>query len=124
MPRILIIEDDDSLRYMLRLSLEVTGHTVAEARDGKEGLKLYAREPAELVITDLIMPEKEGIETIIELRKKNPGLKIIAISGGGGKPAENYLKIAKRVGAGFVLPKPFSTDELQSAVNGMLAGAA
>ena len=124
MSHILLIEDDELFRQMVRISLTEAGHTVTEARDGKEGLRLYADEPTELVITDLIMPEKEGIETILELRKKWPDLKIIAMSGGGRVTAANYLHIAKQVGVAAVLNKPFSNDELTAVIDRLLPGGA
>ena len=120
MPHILLIEDDDLLRGMLKDQLEELGHTVTEANDGKEGLAQQTRTPADLVLTDLIMPEKEGIETIMELRKKWPGVKIIAMSGGGRVTAANYLDIARRVGAGAVLNKPFSGGELEMAISNLI----
>jgi CheY-like chemotaxis protein len=116
MPHILIIDDDDLLRTMLRLTLEEFGHTVTEARNGLEGLRLFQREPADLVITDLIMPEKEGIETIMELRKKYPGVKIIAMSGGGRVTAASHLRAARQLGANHVLTKPFDNDDLKLAI--------
>ncbi len=120
MAHLLLIDDDELFRPMLRENLEQMGHTVTEARNGKEGLARYASAPADLVFTDLIMPEKEGIETIIELSKKWPEVKIIAMSGGGRVAASNYLATAKKLGAGYVLSKPFSNDELVAAINKML----
>ncbi|MEO5957891.1 MAG: response regulator [Opitutaceae bacterium] len=83
MARILLIDDDDDVRTVLRLTLIHFGHTVIEARNGREGLELFAEARPELVITDIVMPEKEGLEVIIELRAHRPPVKIIAISGGG-----------------------------------------
>jgi len=121
MPHILLIDDDDLFRTMLRENLEELGHTVTEAHDGKEGLAHYALAPTDLVITDLIMPGKEGIETILEMRKKWPGVKIIAMSGGGRVSATDYLQTAQKLGAGCVLRKPFSNDELTAAINQLLS---
>jgi CheY-like chemotaxis protein len=120
MPKLLLIDDDDLFRSMLCATLEEIGHTVTEARNGNEGLKLYQDGVTDLVITDLIMPEKEGIETIMDLRKKFPGVKIIAMSGGGRVSAGDYLRIAKQMGAGKILAKPFSNDELSAAIAEML----
>jgi len=122
MPHLLVIDDDDQLRPMLRMSLEQMGHTVAEARNGNEGLAEHARHPADLILTDLIMPDKDGLETIMALKKENPGVKIIAMSGGGRNNASGYLQVAKLMGAGYVLAKPFTLDELNVAVHGLLAG--
>ena len=82
MSRILIIEDDEHVRGMLRKMLERIGYDVFDAPDGKEGLDFYRNTPVDLVITDILMPEKEGIQTIMELRREFPDVKIIAISGG------------------------------------------
>lgn len=122
MARILLIDDDDSVRGMLRLTLTHFGHAVTEARDGREGLGLFQPAGIDLVITDIVMPDKEGLETVRELRKKDPAVKIIAMSGGGrmGK-AIDYLPIARRLGAAKVLAKPFSTEVLIATVNELLA---
>ncbi len=106
---------------MIRATLEGMGHTVTEASNGQEGLVQYESSPADLVLTDLIMPEKEGMETIMELRKKYPAVKIIAMSGGGRMTPANYLHIAQRLGAGRVLSKPFHSEELAAAINGLLS---
>jgi len=120
MQRILLVDDDDALRKMLRLNLEMMGYTVAEATNGKEALAAQQSEPADLILTDLVMPEKEGIETIGELRKKYPSAKIIAMSGGGRVSAADYLKVAKMMGANFALAKPFSQQELAAALANIL----
>jgi CheY-like chemotaxis protein len=120
MARILLIDDDDDLRTMLSLTLAHFGHTVVEARNGKEGLALLPSAQADLVITDIVMPEKEGIETITELRKNCPKLKIIAMSGGGRGNAGDYLHTAKFMGATKVLAKPFTNDLLQAAISELL----
>ena len=116
MARILLIDDDDTVRTMLRLTLVHFGHTVIEARDGKEGLELFQDANVDLLITDIVMPEKEGLEVLMELRKKHPPVKIIAISGG------DYLHMAKLMGAAKVLAKPFSTNVLIEAIDELLAG--
>jgi DNA-binding response OmpR family regulator len=123
MARILLIDDDDSVRGMLLQTLTHFGHTVIEARNGKEGLELFRDAKADLVITDIVMPEKEGIEVLMELRKKHPPVKVIAISGGGRQSMANYLHIAKHLGAAKVLGKPFSNGVLMAAVNEVLAPA-
>ena len=120
MPLILIIDDDDQLRGMLREMLERAGYEVADAPNGKEGIRLYRENPADLVVTDLIMPEKEGIETIIELRREFPDVKIIAMSGGGTIEAEKYLRMAKGLGAVRTLTKPIERKELLEAVRELI----
>jgi DNA-binding NtrC family response regulator len=121
MAHILLIDDDELFRKMLRATLEQMGHTVTEARDGKEGLALHQLKPADLVITDLIMPEKEGIEMILALHRLQPGLKIIAMSGGGRLPAKDHLHIAKKLGAAWVLAKPFAQEAMAIAIAELLA---
>jgi DNA-binding response OmpR family regulator len=120
MSHLLLIDDDDNFRKMLRTTLEDRGYEVTEACDGKEGLARHGARPADLVITDLIMPGKEGLETIIELRKLKPGLKIIAMSGGGRMSAKDYLPIARQLGAARVFAKPFANDALVAAINELL----
>jgi DNA-binding response OmpR family regulator len=106
MARILIIDDDVQILNMLRQTLEREGHAVVDAPDGNEGLRLFRENPTDLIITDLIMPEKEGIETIMELRRDFPDVKIIAISGGGRLDPGQYLSIAKSFGAQYTFTKP------------------
>jgi CheY-like chemotaxis protein len=120
MPRILLVDDDDSFRKMLRITLVKMGYDVREARNGKEALGFFEQEQPDVVMTDLVMPEKEGLETIMELRRKQHGVKIIAMSGGGRVSAKDYLRIAKAMGADRVLAKPFSNDELRLALDGLL----
>jgi len=120
MARILLIEDDESVRTLLFLALVHVGHTVVEARNGREGLELFRQGGVDLVITDIVMPEKEGFEVLMKIRKKNPALKIIAISGGGLHNAAHYLQTAKLLGAAKVLAKPFSNETLMAAVNELL----
>ena len=113
---ILVIDDDETIRELLRAILEREGYRVLEAPDGGEGLKQFTETPTDLVITDLIMPGKEGIETIRELRQKFPGVKIIAVSGGGRIGPSSYLKMAKGVGALRTLSKPFDKTVLLEVV--------
>jgi DNA-binding response OmpR family regulator len=96
--------------------LEKAGHAVLEAPDGAVGLKLYQEHPVELVITDILMPGKEGIETILELRKTAPGIKIIAISGGGRMNKVDLLSMSQSFGVTRTLAKPFEREELLTAV--------
>ena len=113
---ILVIDDDDQFRGMLRETLEHAGYKVADAANGKEGIRLYREKPADLVITDPIMPEKEGIETIKELKRDFPEVKIIAISGGGRGAPEDYLHMAKKLGAQYAFAKPVEREDLLEAV--------
>ncbi len=120
MRSVLVIDDDDKVRTMLRQSLEREGYDVLEAGDGKEGLKIFREKGADLIITDLIMPEKEGLETITELRQDYPDVKVIAISGGGRVSPDEYLHLAKSLGAHLTLTKPFEREELLEAVRDLL----
>ncbi len=120
MARILVIDDDVQIREMLRQMLEFEGYEVIEAANGKEALKLQQQTPADLVITDLIMPEKEGIETIRELREIFPEIKIIAMSGGGVVGPESYLKIAKSLGAQKTFVKPIERKILLNGIREVL----
>ena len=120
MANILIIDDDNQFRTMLRKMIERNGHEVVEASDGKEGIKRYRKNPTDLIITDLIMPEKDGIETIQELKKDFPDIKIIAISGGGRLGPQDYLHIAKMLGAKRTLTKPIELPELLKAIDELL----
>jgi CheY-like chemotaxis protein len=113
MKRILLIDDDDDLRPMIRKILERAGYDVVEAPDGKEGLRLFRLDPADLVLTDIYMPEKEGLETIRELRIDFPSVKIIAMSGGSGKTGGfSSLNFAAKFGAIHTISKPFRRQEL------------
>jgi YesN/AraC family two-component response regulator len=120
MARIILIDDDDPVRAILARTLSHFGHTVIEARDGKEGLDIFPRSSADLVITDIVMPEMEGLQVVMELRKILPAVKIIAISGGGRHSPADFLRIALHLGASKVLTKPFSNEELIKAVNDLL----
>jgi CheY-like chemotaxis protein len=100
--------------------LEDEGYDVLEAPNGKEGIELFKEERADLIICDLIMPEKEGIETIMELRRDFPEVKIIAMSGGGRGGADQYLSSAKSLGANAALIKPFERETLLAVVSELL----
>jgi DNA-binding response OmpR family regulator len=122
MARILLIDDDDRIRTALCLALASFGHTVIEARNGRMGLEMFRHVGADLVITDIVMPEKDGLEVLREIQKRQvPPVKVIAISDGGGpQSATDYLHMAKLLGAAKVLVKPFSTEVLMAAVNELL----
>jgi DNA-binding response OmpR family regulator len=122
--RILIIDDETQVREMLVNVLSDAGYFVLEAADGKEGLKVYQQAPTDLVITDLVMPGKDGIETVMEMRASFPDVKIIAISGGDKGGGQATLRIAGLLGAKRTLAKPFSIHELLDTVREVLAEAA
>jgi CheY-like chemotaxis protein len=120
MTHILLIDDDEQFRTMLRQLMERNGYEVTEASGGKEGIRLYRESPTDLVITDLIMPGKDGIETIQELKKEFPDIKVIAISGGGRLGPQDYLHLAKMLGARRTLTKPINLTELLKAIEEIL----
>lgn len=120
MKHILIIDDEPKIRLMLRKLFVSKGYKVTEASDGNEGIARFHADPADLIITDIVMPEKEGIETIVELKRENPGIKIIAMSGGGRFNHTGYLDIAKRLGADQSLKKPIAIGTLISTVQKLL----
>ena len=120
MAGILIIDDDSQILKMLRQILEREGYDVIEASNGKQGLKLYRQNPADLVITDIIMPEKDGIETIIKLKRDDPDVKLIAISGGGRIDPVLYLDMAKKLGTLRTFAKPIERKQLITAVREFL----
>ena len=120
MARILIIDDEPQIRSMLKLMLERDGHEVVEAPDGVEGISVYRQNPADLIITDLIMPNKDGIGMIIDLKKEFPEVKIIAMSGGGLNKPDGYLKGAKKLGASCTLTKPIDREEMLRVVAAIL----
>jgi DNA-binding NtrC family response regulator len=120
MKRILVVDDEVHILLMLKKMLERAGYEVDIATNGREGLELFSRKPSDLVVTDIIMPEKEGLETIREIRKISRGVQIIAMSGGGKIPAEKYLETARLFGAARVFEKPFSQSDMISAVRELL----
>ena len=120
MARILIIDDEPQIRSMLTLMLAREGYDIVEASDGVAGIKIYRQNPADLIITDLIMPNKDGIGMIIDLKKEFPDVKIIAMSGGGLNKPDGYLKGAKKLGAACTLTKPIDREEMLKAVREIL----
>lgn len=120
---VLVIDDDVSTRTMIASVLEDLGHQVFTAENGQVGLDLYAGEPADLVITDIYMPEKDGIETIISLREKTCSPKIIAMSGGGEASGMDVLRMARLLGADATMLKPVSVPRLLREVAELLGEA-
>jgi len=120
MARILVIDDDEQVLDMLYESLTREGYDVLRATNGEQGLRLYREESVDLIITDLIMPKKEGIETIIELRQDFPNVKIIAISGGGRTGTRDYLQMAKIFGVQRTFTKPVAREQLLDAIKELI----
>lgn len=112
MPGVLIVEDDKELREMLKMSLQRRGFAVQEADNGKEAIAHFKPLLTDLVVTDLIMPEEDGLKVVIKLRELKPTIKIIAISGGGKVGPGSYLNLAKALGADAIYSKPFSIKDL------------
>ncbi len=124
MPRIILVEDDHQVRAMLRETLVQEGYEVAEAANGKEGVALFREHPADLVITDIIMPEQDGVETIHMLRRDCPSVKIIAISGGSPNIRGDYLLgTADALGAVRTFHKPVDVAQLLSSIEELLQTA-
>ena len=122
MAKILVIDDDEIMNSMTVQLLSEAGYEAESAHDGDLGLKILASKPFDLVVTDIVMPEKEGIETIIAIRNKSKTLPIIAISGGGKINPEQYLRMAQRFGADYTFQKPFSREHFLAAVRECLSG--
>jgi CheY-like chemotaxis protein len=120
MPGVLIVEDDKELREMLKMSLKRKGFTVQEAENGKDAISHFKPLITDLVVTDLIMPEEDGIKVVIRLRELKPTIKIIAISGGGKVGPGSYLNLAKALGADAIYSKPFSIKDLVSKIEQLL----
>jgi len=120
MPGVLIVEDDKELREMISISLTRRKLTVIEAINGKEAIIHFKPSITDLVVTDLIMPEEDGLKVIMKLKELKPSLKIIAISGGGKAGPGSYLNLAKALGADAIYSKPFSINELISKIEELL----
>jgi two-component system, response regulator, stage 0 sporulation protein F len=114
MAAILVIDDEEIIRVLLRSALEAAGYEVTEATNGREGLDLYRKQPMDLVITDILMPELSGLDMLMELTREFLDAKVIAISGAAGE--RNVLDVAKLLGARQTFPKPFSIPDLLNAV--------
>ncbi|HEV8327696.1 MAG TPA: response regulator [Nitrospiraceae bacterium] len=122
MSRILIIDDESSLRQVLRIMLERAGHTVFDAPDGREGMALWHREPIDVVVTDIFMPDKDGIQVLMEMKKVARKPKIIAMSGGGQKGLLDWRANALALGADRVLVKPFDQRTFLLTIQEVLDG--
>lgn len=119
---ILVIDDDESLRNSVRRTLKKMSYMVLEAAEGRQGLTVLKTQTVDLILLDIFMPDKEGLETLTELHRSYPGIKVIVMSGGGAKGGLDVLKIARMLGAQRTLAKPFTQEELIEAVKQLLAG--
>ncbi len=113
---VLVVDDDSGVRVTLEHVLMAAGFRIATAADGKQAVALFEQINPDVVITDLIMPVQDGIETIVQIKSRRPDVKIIAMSGGARMGNDNLLQKAKDVGADYVLPKPFEFDQLTELV--------
>jgi CheY-like chemotaxis protein len=118
---ILVIDDDEAMREYAGFVLEKSGYSVFLAKDGNEGMSIVATHAPRLIITDLVMPEREGLETIREIKAKFPACGIIAMSGAANSDA--YLSMAQCLGAHTVIQKPFTRKQLETAVKQVLTGS-
>ena len=123
MSRILVVDDDELARFTIREILTMAGHEIAEAESGDEAIKQQKEGAFDLIVTDIIMPGKDGVQTITELKQGDPNLVILAISAGGPLGDAEFLQRALDVGADDILAKPFSEDELVEKVSQCLKGS-
>ncbi|WP_031484394.1 response regulator [Maridesulfovibrio frigidus] len=121
MPRILVVDDDPISRQILRAMLEKEGHIISEAEDGIKALNNYDKDVIDIVITDIFMPEKEGVQTVRELMKENPDVKIIAVSGGSSSANYDSLDWVKMFGVKYTFTKPFNSKEIVAAIEELLS---
>ena len=122
MANILVIDDDEAVRDMVKSILAVGGHTVLFAADGRSGMQRMTEGKIDLIITDIIMPDQEGIETIQQLRRLGAKLPILAISGGGQRGHADFLSVARELGATDTLAKPFRAKDLIAKITTLLGG--
>ena len=120
MARILVVDDDTMVRTTIRAGLLRAGHAVLEAGDGEEAIGVLEKAEVDLVVSDIVMPEVDGIGLLLKLRKQFPQLRVIVISGGGRMQNVDFLRMAQTLGADRVLAKPFTPDQLQKAVQAVL----
>ncbi len=118
---ILVVDDEPTSREIISLILERRGYHVITAKDGQVGEQCLAQKTFDLVITDLLMPDRDGLELIGAMRSRHPAIHIIAITGGGQLPGSKYLQLARGLGAHSLLEKPFSKEALLAAVDSALA---
>lgn len=121
MPSILVVDDEEQVRQLIRTTFEEAGYRVSEAGNGKEALEQYRRAPTDLVVTDILMPDQDGLECISILRSESPNVKIIAITGGSDLIGVlGFLDVAKMLGAHRTLQKPFEMKALLDAAESAL----
>lgn len=121
MPRILVIDDDENICQMFEKLLTRAGYEVETALNGKEGTRLCIKHPFDLIMTDIFMPEKDGLETILELRKKFPDIKLVAVSGGDNTQTLDYLYVARKMGADYTFSKPVDDKKLLQVIGELIS---
>jgi DNA-binding response OmpR family regulator len=124
MARILLLEDSEDFRCLLQTRLEMEGFEVAAASSGADALRLMARAPADVILTDLFMPEKDGLETIVEMRARYPNTAIVAMSGWQSRKGVDYLTVARDIGAAHTVRKPFDLAEVVQVLRQLVSRAA
>ena len=123
MANVMVVDDEESVRKLFKDILSDSGHVIIEAANGEEAVEVIKEMSVDLVVTDLVMPEKSGLELIMDIAENHPGMPIIAISGGGGITGRfDYLPIAKLIGAKKIISKPFKVDEIRELINNILGG--
>ncbi len=124
MSKILVVDDDSQVLQVVSEMLRIEGHNVVMAANGRQALDQFEHDDFDLVVTDIIMPEQEGLETIANLRRRETYIPIIAISGGGRAGNLDYLETARYIGADGILAKPFGRQDLLTTVNQVLTDTA
>jgi DNA-binding response OmpR family regulator len=119
---VLLIDDDEDILRLLGEGLRIAGHTVLMGTDGSIGMRLASEHAPDVLVTDIIMPGMEGIETIEVIRREYPGVKVIAMSGGGAVGPRSYLQLARALGADIALKKPFRIADLLESVSSLTGG--
>jgi DNA-binding response OmpR family regulator len=117
---ILVVDDESQVRTMLQMFLRRSGFEVSEAADGEEALKILSSTAVDLVVLDLIMPGKEGLETLMAIRKKGADPKVVVVSGGAKSVDTDFLPVARKLGANATLKKPFRNEDLLRTIEGLL----
>ncbi len=122
MANILVVDDEEPIRSLVKQILLKDGHDIMEAENGQVACDMFGDADIDLIVTDLVMPEKNGIEMIMEIKRSQPKVKVIAISGGIGFSGQiDLLSVANLLGAKHIIKKPFGVDDVRDAVNDMLA---
>jgi DNA-binding response OmpR family regulator len=121
--RLLVVDDDPEIRDLLKKFFELVGYSVDVAEDGKSASRMLDAGAYDLMVTDIVMPNQDGVENIMQARKAYPGMRLIAMSGGGYIQTKTYLKVAESLGADAVFQKPFKTQEMLAKVRELLPPA-